>query len=151
MTISSKETDLLKDLRSAEQLCIEKYAQYAKTAKSTELSALFTSMEKTEREHLSAVSDMLAGKDPAPPASISNSNNQNCTAYAYADEQERKSDAFLCQDMLSTEKHVSSMYDVSIFEFATPAARKMLNHIQAEEQQHGEQLYAYMKANGMYG
>ncbi len=151
MTISNKETDLLKDLRSAEQLCIEKYAQYAKTAKSTALSALFTSMEQTEREHLSAVSDMLAGKDPAPPASISNSNNQNCTAETYADEEDRKSDAFLCQDMLSTEKHVSSMYDVSIFEFATPAARKMLNHIQAEEQQHGEQLYAYMKANQMYG
>ncbi|MBQ7378007.1 MAG: spore coat protein [Clostridia bacterium] len=150
MTISSKETDLLKDLKSAEQLCIEKYAQYSKMAKSTALSALFSSMEKTEREHLCAVTDMLAGKDPAPPASISNSNNQNCTAYSYASEEDRKSDAFLCQDMLSTEKHVSSMYDVSIFEFATPAARKMLGHIQAEEQQHGEQLYAYMKANGMY-
>ena len=31
-----------------------------------------------------------------------------------------------------------------------PAARKLLNHIQAEEQQHGEMLYAYMNANNMY-
>ncbi len=151
MTLTGKETDLLKDLRSAEQLCIQKYAQYAKMAKSSELCALFERMEKTEAEHLSAVTDMLAGKDPAPPATISNGNNQNCAAYSYGSEEERKSDAFLCQDMLSTEKHVSSMYDVSVFEFASPAARKMLGHIQAEEQQHGEQLYAYMKANQMYG
>ena len=151
MTLSQKETSLLNDLKSAEELCIEKYRQHAQNAKSSELRALFESMEKTENEHKTAVTDMLAGKDPMPPASISNSNNQNCAAYSYKNEEDRKCDAFLCQDMLSTEKHVSSMYDVSVFEFATPAARKMLNHIQSEEQQHGEQLYAYMKANQMYG
>jgi spore coat protein CotF len=52
--------------------------------------------------------------------------------------------------MLSTEKHVSALYDTSIFEFSNPEARKTLNHIQAEEQQHGEQLYAYMSCNQMY-
>ena len=52
--------------------------------------------------------------------------------------------------MLSTEKHASALYDTSVFEFTAPNARKVLNHIQAEEQQHGEQLYSYMNANGMY-
>ena len=150
MTLTQKETSLLKDLKSAEELCIEKYAQYAKNAKSSELRALFESMEKTENGHKTAVCDMLAGKDPMPPSSISNSNNQNCAAYSYANEEDRKCDAFLCQDMLSTEKHVSSLYNTSVFEFKSPAARKILNHIQAEEQQHGEQLYAFMNANGMY-
>ena len=48
------------------------------------------------------------------------------------------------------EKHVSSLYDISVFEFSDTNMRKALNHIQAEEQQHGEKLYAYMNANGMY-
>ena len=52
--------------------------------------------------------------------------------------------------MLATEKHASSLYDVSVFEFGDPVARRVLNHIQSEEQQHGEQLYSYMKSNNMY-
>ena len=52
--------------------------------------------------------------------------------------------------MLSAEKHVSSVYNTAVFEFSNPAARKMLSHIEAEEQQHGEKIYAYMSANGMY-
>ena len=54
------------------------------------------------------------------------------------------------RDMLATEKHASSLYDVSVFEFGNPVARRVLNHIQSEEQQHGEQLYSYMKSNNMY-
>ena len=50
-----------------------------------------------------------------------------------------------------TEKHASSLYDTSVFEFADPAARKLLSHILQEEQQHGERLFAYMKANQIYG
>ena len=48
------------------------------------------------------------------------------------------------------EKHVSSMYDVSIFEFSCPSLRDTLAHIQKEEQNHGQQLYAYLSTNGMY-
>jgi spore coat protein CotF len=52
--------------------------------------------------------------------------------------------------MLSAEKHVSTVYNTAVFEFVSPANRKMLSHIEDEEQQHGEKLYAYMAANGMY-
>ncbi|MGI5876738.1 MAG: spore coat protein, partial [Dethiobacteria bacterium] len=59
-------------------------------------------------------------------------------------------DAALCTDMLMTEKYVSGTYDTAIFEFTDPGARQVLNHIQKEEQQHGEGIFNYMQSNGMY-
>lgn len=59
-------------------------------------------------------------------------------------------DKVLLQDMLSTEKYVSSAYDTSIFEAAQPTVRQALQHIQKEEQQHGEQIFQYMNSHGMY-
>lgn len=59
-------------------------------------------------------------------------------------------DAMLCQDMLMTEKHISGAYDTAIFEFSNADMRQALNHIQKEEQQHGEQIFNYMQNNGMY-
>ena len=151
MTLTQKETTLLTDMKGQEELCIQKYKYYASSAKSSELRALFESMAQIEQTHLQTITQMLGGTmPPAPTCGIENSNNAHCTSVQYASEEDRKSDAFLCRDMLATEKHVSSLYDVSIFEFKDPTARKILNHIQAEEQQHGEQLYAYMSCNGMY-
>ncbi|NLM03393.1 MAG: spore coat protein, partial [Clostridiales bacterium] len=60
------------------------------------------------------------------------------------------SDADLCHDLLSTEKYVSGNYDTAIFEFTNTQARELLNHIQKEEQQHGERIFKYMQQNGMY-
>ncbi len=152
MTLTQKETGLLKDMKGQEELCIEKYGKYAELAKASELKALFQSMAEVERNHLTTVTQIMNGTVPAMPDQkpLENSNNAHCTAAQYASEDDRKADAFLCRDMLATEKHASSLYDVSIFEFKDPSARKVLNHIQAEEQQHGEQLYAYMSCNGMY-
>lgn len=59
-------------------------------------------------------------------------------------------DASLCNDMLMTEKYVSGAYDTAIFEFADANIRQALNHIQKEEQQHGEKIFNYMQSNGMY-
>lgn len=150
MTLTQKETSLLKDMKGQEELCIAKYKKYAEDAKSSELKALFTSMAKVEENHLQTITAMMGGTVPPAPAQLENSNNAHCTPVQYASDADRQADSLLCQDMLSTEKHVSSLYDTSIFEFKDPAARKLLNHIQAEEQQHGEQLYAYMSCNGMY-
>ena len=151
MTLTTKESGLLKDMKGQEELCIEKYKKYAELAKSGELKALFEAMAKVEQNHLTTITAMMGGTVPSVPAGqLENSNNQHCKSVQYSSDSDRQSDAFLCRDMLGTEKHVSSLYDVSIFEFKDPAARKMLNHIQAEEQQHGEQLYAYMSCNGMY-
>ncbi len=60
------------------------------------------------------------------------------------------SDKDLCTDMLMTEKYVSGAYDTAIFEFRDPQVRNVLNHIQKEEQQHGETIFKYMESNGMY-
>ena len=46
--------------------------------------------------------------------------------------------------MLATEKFVSSAYDTAIFECTNSNIRQILNHIQKEEQQHGEQIFNYM-------
>ena len=150
MTLTQKEHSLLKDAKGQEELCIAKYQKYSDMAKAPELKSLFSSMAQVEQNHLQTVTSMMDGNVPQPPQKLENSNNDHCTPANYANEDDRKSDALLCQDMLTTEKHVSSLYDTSIFEFTNPQARQVLNHIQAEEQQHGEQLYAYMNCNQMY-
>ena len=65
-------------------------------------------------------------------------------------EVEKKNDAYLCKDALAMEKHVSSVYDMSVFEFSSPTLRDTLAHIQKEEQNHGEKLYNYLSCNNMY-
>ena len=150
MALTQKETDLLKDMKGQEELCIQKYNKYADLAKSQELKNLFTSMAKVEANHLQTITAMMNGNTPTMPNTIENSNNNYCSTANYTSEADKQSDAFLCRDMLATEKHASALYDTAIFEFKDPTARKTLNHIQAEEQQHGEQLYAFMNCNGMY-
>lgn len=59
-------------------------------------------------------------------------------------------DAELCNDMLVTEKYISGAYDTAIFEFTDPNVRQTLNHIQKEEQQHGEGLFNYLQETGNY-
>ncbi|MDU2064899.1 MAG: spore coat protein [Sporomusaceae bacterium] len=61
-----------------------------------------------------------------------------------------KEDATLCSDMLMTEKYVSGAYNTAIFEFTDPQIRQTLNHIQKEEQEHGEGLFQYMNSHNMY-
>ncbi len=149
MTFTQKETAFLNDFRDQELLCIEKYEKHAACACSTELKGLFNSLAEAERSHLKTINQMVGGTVGNVPSSLS-ADNSCCGCANYCDETSKKCDEFLCRDMLAFEKHVSSVYDTGIFEFADPQARKMLNHIQSEEQQHGEKIYAYMKANGMY-
>lgn len=149
MVLTEKEMGLLKDMKSQEELCIKKYSKYKEEAKCKELSCLFDSIAKAESEHLKTINEIMAGKEPASPKPLSE-NNAMCAACTYQNTADKDADCFLISDLLSTEKHVSSLYNTGVFEFNSPAVRKMLSHIQSEEQQHGEKLYAYMKANGMY-
>lgn len=139
MVFTQKETTLLKDLKSQEELCIEKYGKYAADACDSELKSLFESIRSTEQQHLTTINGYLGETSqwqnmPVPEASA------GCA----------ESDKYLCQDALSTEKHVSSVYDTGIFEFKDPAVRQKLNQIQSDEQKHGEQIYQYMSKHGMY-
>ena len=164
MMLTQKETGLLNDLKTQEQLCVEKYGKYAQQANDPALRQLFDSIRQVEERHVQVVDQMLQGQLPQQnqqgqqnqqqnqQMNQQNMQNQQKTAptYGAAPSQDKQLDTYLCQDALSMEKHVSSLYDVSIFEFADPAARQALNAIQADEQHHGEQLYAYMARNGMY-
>jgi spore coat protein CotF len=150
MTLSQKESTLLQDLKSQEQLCIEKYGKYEQDAHDPCLKSLFKSIKSTEESHLSTISRIMSGEEVTTnPAPTAVSQRLDCQMSSCS-ESERKSDAFLCKDALAMEKHVSALYDTSIFEFTSPALRDTLNHIQKEEQNHGEQLYEYMSKNNMY-
>ncbi|MCL2433957.1 MAG: spore coat protein, partial [Clostridia bacterium] len=70
-------------------------------------------------------------------------------ASAVSDCAGRQCDQFLCEDLLSTEKQASSLYDACIFEFCDQGACTVLNHMQKEEQEHGRLLHSYMEKNGM--
>ena len=150
MTLTQKETGLLFDLKGQEELCIEKYKKYEADAKDPALKALFCNIRTAEESHLSTVTDILAGSEVSvgtAPSAVSKKLDcppSSCT------EEEKRADAFLCKDALAMEKHVSGLYDTTIFEFTSPTLRDTLNHIQKEEQNHGEQLYGYMSINGMY-
>ncbi len=150
MNLTTKETDLLKDMKGQEQLCIDKYEKYANEAVAPELKSLFLSLADVERGHLNTIGDMLAGKVSTPSGSFSTGSSMTVTKGNYTSEQDKKKDAFLCSDMLTTEKHVSALYNTGVFEFSDVQARNMLNHIQTEEQQHGQKIYEYMNACGMY-
>ena len=151
MVLTQKESTLIKDLLGQEQLCIDKYEKYAAEACSEELKTLFKALADQERTHLTTVTDMMNGKVAATGGSGSSALSQvNCGKASYANEQDKKRDCLLCSDMLTAEKHVSSLYNTGIFEFTDAQARNALNHIQTEEQQHGLKIYEFMNANGMY-
>ena len=150
MTLTQKETNLLKDLKSQEQLCIDKYAKYETEACDPALKQLFSDVKKTETAHLNTINQILNGgtvSPSTPPTAVAE--KLQCTPSSCSAEA-KKNDAFLCKDALAMEKHVSSVYDTSVFEFASPELRDALSHIQKEEQNHGEKFYNYLSCNNMY-
>ena len=110
---------------------------------------LFTAIAQVEQHHLDTLNQISSGTVPQTGGG-GGSKPTAPTQPAPYNEQDRKNDQYLCHDALSTEKYVSGAYDTSIFEFADENVRNALNHIQKEEQEHGEQLYLFMSANNMY-
>ncbi len=150
MTLTQKETSLLNDIKTQEQLCIEKYQKYATAAHDPELQTLFGKLKQNEEKHLETVCQILSGTEvtlPAAPSAVQS--KLQCTP-SRCDETQKKEDAFLCRDALSMEKHVASVYNTGVFEFCSPVLRDTLSHIQKEEQNHGEMLYNYLSCNQMY-
>ena len=149
MTLTQKENGLLCDLKSQEQLCVEKYGKYESEACDPQLKALFSSIKTTEQSHLETINKIMGGEEVKMQAAAPEAKKWSGTASSCSTEQKSK-DAFLCKDALTMEKHVSSLYDTSIFEFTSTTLRDTLAHIQKEEQEHGEEIYKYMAQNGMY-
>jgi rubrerythrin len=149
MVLTQKETTLIKDLKGQEQLCIDKYTRHAECAKDPQLKQLFTHIADVERGHLNTLNQIERGEAPAMGRQ-SKAQIPAFTAYHTAETPEKQQDCYLCSDLLTTEKHASGLYNTCVFEFGQTQLRQVLNHIQTEEQEHGDMIYKYMKANGMY-
>lgn len=152
---NQKETTFLQDLKHAEQLCTEKYQQYAQKAVAPQLQQLFQQIGQQEQQHLQTLDQMLTSGAPVGMGMSGSSSGSTAiggqTAGCYPGQnQAYQNDSFLCNDALAMEKHVSANYNTSIFEFRDQTARDTLNHIQKEEQAHGKMIYDFMAANGMY-
>jgi spore coat protein CotF len=59
-------------------------------------------------------------------------------------------DKSMLEDMLMTEKYISGAYDTAVFETSNQQVRQALQHIQKDEQKHGEEIFKYMQQKGMY-
>ena len=149
MTLTQKENGLLCDLKTQEQLCIEKYTKYENEACDPALKAIFSSIKSTEQTHLATINRIMGGEEVTMPSEAPRAKKWSGEMSACPADK-KSADAFLCKDALSMEKHVSSLYDTSVFEFTSPTLRDTLAHIQMEEQNHGEEIYSYMSANNMY-
>lgn len=164
--LTQKEKMLLQDQKKHEELCIQKYQNYAQQAQCQQLKQLFNTYAAQEQQHLNTINQLLNGQLPnvSQPKSQQQQNRQNQQAQQIQKTittqspsgnnlqgtMASQSDAALCDDLLMSEKYVSGTYDTAIFEFTNSQARQVLNHIQKEEQQHGEGIFNYMQSRGMY-
>lgn len=140
-------------MQTAEKLCIEKYSKHSACAVDPQLKTLFSQLAQNEQQHLDTLSQIQSGTVPTMQSGGSSSQGQTSftATYGPGENKDKLNDSYLCTDLLSAEKHVSSIYNTSIFEFTDANARNALNHIQKEEQEHGKKIYDYMATNGMYG
>ncbi len=163
--LTTKEKFLLEDAKTHEQNCITKYNNYEQLACDAQLKAVFRANGNKETEHLQSINQLLTGEIPSSSQSSSggqggqeqpSASSIALSQQASIDMQSSKNSAFhasdkeLCTDMLMTEKFVSGSYNTAIFEFKDTQVRDVLNHIQKEEQKHGEAIFAYMQSKGMY-
>jgi spore coat protein CotF len=149
ITLSQKERMLLEDQKSHEQICIEKYNLYANQAQDSQLKQICKANEQQEQNHLNSINQLLSGKIPDMNQQQNQGSGQNANSVQPA-AGGHMTDKDMCSDLLMAEKYVSGTYDTAIFEFRDTNARDVLNHIQKEEQKHGEAIFQYMQSKGMY-
>ncbi len=163
--LTTKEKFLLEDAKTHEQNCITKYENYENLACDAQLKAVFRANAQSEKGHLQTITQLLSGQIPSMNQSGGQSSGQSGQSNSSSSSMSQQdsvnmqssgnspfkaSDKELCTDMLMTEKYVSGAYNTSIFEFKDTQIRDILNHIQKEEQKHGESIFAYMQSKGMY-
>jgi len=156
LQLSQKEKSLLMDQRNHEETCVDKYTKSANQAQDPKLKQLFGAHLAQEQEHLNTINQILGGQVPSvggqkqqqAQPQMTGGNQAQMTSSVQGNYNQE--DAKLCKDMLMTEKFVSGAYDTAIFEFRDSNIRQVLNHIQKEEQKHGEEIFQYMQSQGMY-
>ena len=161
LQLTQKERMLLEDEKHHEDICIKKYKNYAQQAQDTQLKNLFNSHAQVEQHHFDTINQMLQGQEPnmnqgQQGQQQQGQQQQSGTTQAtgqqtsYQGAMRNVGDEVLCSDLLSTEKYISGTYDTAIFEAVNPTVRQTLQHIQQEEQKHGEDIFNYMNSHGMY-
>ena len=153
LNLNDKERMVLQDEKAGEELCIEKYKKYSEEASDPELKNLFKELMSKEEDHLKTLNQMLTGTVPTLNTQQNQQNSNTNVSSANVDNKNQinfKQDKIICQDSLAGEKYVSSTYNSTIFEMRDTNARQVLNHIQKEEQEHGEKIYNYMQSHNMY-
>ncbi|MDF2880820.1 MAG: Coat domain protein [Clostridiaceae bacterium] len=157
--LSQKERLFLEDAKIQEEVCIEKYKSYSGQTQDQQLKQLFNRLSGEEQHHHDIINQMLQGQQPNlshAGLNLQGQQTQQGTAQqntfqgTSGSQQGNQRDKMLCTDLLSTEKYVSGTYDGDVFESANPAVRQAMQHIQQEEQKHGEDIFNYMSSHGMY-
>ena len=152
--LTQKERILLEDQKSHELQCIEKYARYGHLAQDQQLRQICQANEQSEKAHLDTINQLLGGTIPQ----LNQQQGQNTGQSQGAQQVSQTinpaafgiSDKSICEDILTAEKYVSATYNTAIFEFRNTNVRDLLNHIQKEEQKHGEAVSQYMETKGLY-
>lgn len=155
VNLSQKEKMLLEDQKSHEEICIEKYTNYANQAQDPELKQLLRTYAGEEQQHYDTINQILSGTIPnmnqqGQGKQQNQNNNSQSMNNLGTTGMDNSNDASICSDLLMTEKYISGAYDTTIFECVDTNLRDVLNHIQKEEQQHGEGIFNYMQSKGMY-
>ena len=101
-----------------------------------------------EQHHHDMINQLLQGMEPNMAHSGGTTNPQGNSTFEGSSG--NSNDQILLEDLLSTEKYVSGFYDTVVFESADPKVRQAVQHIQKDEQNHGEKLFNYMNSHGMY-
>lgn len=158
MQLTQKESMLLNDEKSMEEICVIKYQNYSAQANDPELKQLFNKLSTEEQHHYDMLNQMIQGQQPNMNQQQQQQNQAQQSQPQKNQSQKSTSgsvmantgDKVLCTDLLATEKYISGTYDTAVFESANSSVRQALQHIQKEEQQHGEQIFNYMNNHGMY-
>ncbi|WP_026889017.1 spore coat protein [Clostridium beijerinckii] len=152
VNLTQKEKMLLEDQKSHEEICIQKYSNYANQVQDLQLKQICKNNEQIERSHLNTINQLLSGNVPQMNQQQGGQKNQGVDQNVNKSQTATSnlSDKEICSDLLMTEKYVSGAYDTAIFEFKDTEVRDVLNHIQKEEQKHGESIFKYMESKGMY-
>lgn len=164
--LTQKEQQLLSDQLNHEKVCIQKYGSYAQQVRDPQLKQMFSQYASEEQNHYDTVSQLLSGQSTDLSMNAGQGRLQGQSQQQRQTQQGGESaglqssvgaagmtdqeDATILGDMLMTEKFVSGAYDTAIFESANSNVRQALQHIQKEEQQHGEGIFNYMSQHGMY-
>ena len=116
MVLKEKEKQAIKDLQTLEQACIDKYDKYAAQAKDPVLQELFTTLKGNEQKHYDSLKQVLTGTVPSCNCNDSDGRDYDpkATYSQLGQSQDKKNDAFLATDCITSEKLASSEYNLSL-------------------------------------